>query len=565
MKNLKQGQRTLWINSAAVRGVIVAICFCIAALVVIHSEAPWGIFIPAAILRGFLIYTAVFAMLFLATSRPATSAVFALCLTLWLMQLSIQKYAYTKQTLHFFDLFVYFQSTAEPYFFVVHYPLLATAFVTSVFALIGILHVLLRKETRVRSRAGASYSAAMLGLSSILGVTYIEEQSTTEKTYRSSYDFYHFSTFFTSMRDGLDLIRQSDKIRRLIQEGPQAGPANLGATPNLVVIMHESTIDPALYKTGKTYAVSRSLYVSQDGATRDLLVETYAGATWLSDYGFNFGISTYFLGSARSYVGILAPPGKRNHSIARVLAERGYGTVSVYPSPRVFAKSGQVYQAMGYERVIDQHDLAATWRDRDHVYYGGVLKDLERRRASGDAKPMYYFVATMATHAPYTDRAFTESRTTEFAPDDPWAEYARRLRLAADDLADFKEQLTRKFPKESFVIAGFGDHQPILTIGLKGIELKKTLPSVLETADVTGLLTFYRIEGIRFEPNLATARSPLEIGHLSTVVLQAAGIPLDAGLQLRADLAEACDGLMLRCTKPGVRDAFVHALEQRAN
>jgi phosphoglycerol transferase MdoB-like AlkP superfamily enzyme len=556
---------TTAVSSLIWRCAIVGVCFAVVLLVVYRVESPWGVVSLEPFLRGVLIYVAVVAVLFLLTSRLVAATTFALCFTVWLMILSMQKYAKTMQTLHFFDLFVFFQSSAEPIFFAKHYPGLAAGYLASCLALIAIFVVSFRIDKRPKRLAMARALAMTFGLSSIGGVAFIEERRSAEMAWRSSYNYYHYSAFFTTMRDGLQLFGQSDKIRRLIEERSDANrqPPTLGPRPNIIVILHESAVDPMLFKSGPLYEVPRSLFESQDGATRQLLVETYGGLTWLTDYGFNLGLSTHFLGSARSYIGVLASPGQRNNSIARALAAQGYGAVSVYPSPRTFAKSGSAYQAMGYERVIDQHDLGATWRERDRVYYGGALKDLYDRRAAGDTRPMFYFVATMATHAPYTSGEFTENRADEIVRNNTWAEFARRLRLASDDLTDFKTELTKAYPNESFVIVGFSDHQPILTSGLKGIVGSSARPTTLETANINAFETFYRIEGIRFAPNLATARSPLEVGLLSSVVLQAAGIPLDTAMQLRANLAETCNGLMLRCAVPGARDAFVRALENR--
>ena len=39
-------------------------------------------------------------------------------------------------------------------------------------------------------------------------------------------------------------------------------------------------------------------------------------------------------------------------------------------------------------------------------------------------------------------------------------EYLRRQTLSARDYADFKERLAADFPRKSFLVLRFGDHQP---------------------------------------------------------------------------------------------------------
>jgi phosphoglycerol transferase MdoB-like AlkP superfamily enzyme len=354
------------------------------------------------------------------------------------------------------------------------------------------------------------------------------------------YDGYHLTSWFTSalnpvtneaLKANFPGVAPSERLSSAVAAPPKK-------PPNIILILHESTIDPRRYQPAERARFKEDPFVSGDGATRKLIVETFGGRTWISEYGAMFGLSTHYFSPNQTFLGYLLE-GKIRHSLAHALGQQGYGSTYVYPAPRAFTNTGPFYKTLGFERVVDYHDRrkpSYNKRDREHFDY--VVRDLKARREARDTRPILSFVMTEATHFPWSDAYFPDVRTDEIRPGEPWSEYARRIRIAHDDLTALKAELARSFPDEQFLLVGFGDHHPTLTAPL----IADTSPTTSERYE-----TFYRVEGVNFTPSYEAAPASIEIGYLANVIMAAAGLPLDDSFRLRQRTMTACGGLMYRC------------------
>jgi hypothetical protein len=124
---------------------------------------------------------------------------------------------------------------------------------------------------------------------------------------------------------------------------------------------------------------------------------------------------------------------------------------------------------------------------------------------------------TLATHYPYKSPAFPDVRAAEIVAGDQAAEFARRQRIAADDLAWFERQLAADFPGESFLVVGFGDHQPKITESY----FSRGAGSPLRPVDAaeTRFLTYFRVDGVNFEPRYDALSPKASIGYLGEMIL----------------------------------------------
>jgi hypothetical protein len=62
------------------------------------------------------------------------------------------------------------------------------------------------------------------------------------------------------------------------------------------------------------------------------------------------------------------------------------------------------------------------------------------------------------------------------------------------------------------------------------------------------LTTYYAVEGVNFAPrDLTLARDHLDAPYLPLVVLEAAGLPLDATFAEQKRILQECRGLFYRC------------------
>jgi hypothetical protein len=128
-------------------------------------------------------------------------------------------------------------------------------------------------------------------------------------------------------------------------------------------------------------------------------------------------------------------------------------------------------------------------------------------------------------------------------------EYIRRQVMSAKDYRDFRERLAREFPDDEFLIVRFGDHQPY--ISSKFIEPGRPLSEIahhIMQGDLRYFTTYYAIDGVNYRPaDLSDALGLLDAPYLPLVVLEAAGLPLDATFAEQKTVMRRCSGLFFRC------------------
>jgi hypothetical protein len=128
-------------------------------------------------------------------------------------------------------------------------------------------------------------------------------------------------------------------------------------------------------------------------------------------------------------------------------------------------------------------------------------------------------------------------------------EYLRRQHLSAGDYQAFVARLRREFPDESFLIVRFGDHQPYFARSLiDPAQDDSMIVRRIAAADPRFLSTYYAINTINFTPrDLSSAVDALDAPYLPIVVMEAAGVPLDASFAEQKKILQRCHGLFYRC------------------
>jgi hypothetical protein len=242
----------------------------------------------------------------------------------------------------------------------------------------------------------------------------------------------------------------------------------------------------------------------------------------------------------------------------------GYETTIIYPSLAEFAGSARFYRAIGFDRVIDRKThKAPDERQRDAFYYAQVRKVFDDARQRESRRPQFIVASSMSTHSPWDFR---------FAPDQVrpgenlrWTgnaefdEYLWRLVLAKRDRDAFRADLARSFPGKPVLFVNYGDHQPALA--------RLPLENATEIADKgaawqldpasRAFETYYSIDALGFTPRAPMPDAPiLEIPHLATVAIEAAGLPLDPVFARRAQLLRLCGGLYTTCADKGAVLSF---------
>jgi phosphoglycerol transferase MdoB-like AlkP superfamily enzyme len=512
------------------------------------------------LIRLGLIFLVLASLFLFLTGRVISSLCFSLSTILVLSVVSKVKFAYVKSTLHSLDFVVHLLNPSEIIFFALHYNFLALGVLLLIFVIPALSIYAMRFEVRDNKVRWYSLSAVLV-FSICLAVN---ERFTVRRDYRTSFDAFHMSAFFTSLPDAFDYMLGRDEGFELTKVPLQHQQETAFAKgPNIIAILHESISDPRIlgYDDAEN-PMPDQLFRSGDGKSRKLHVETWGGVTWLSEYGFNLGISTYSFGDLRGYLANLISD-RPNASIARVLSDIGYSTTALFPLSGEFTNSRVFYKSMGYENFFDKDDLGAPSSsvERDQFYYTLVLKDLEARRKRKDQRPTFHMVWTLATHRPYLPPKLRDVRSSEVSETDELKEYGRLMRVAEDDLGAFMRELQTRFPDEQFLIVGFGDHQSIATGPLIGIHAQMGgAPDGLRFRQAYE--TFFYLEGVNFKPHYERLPDEIEIALLSTAVLTAADLPLDDAFRLREKALHECAGLLHWCPDSSIQQRLYDGLRK---
>jgi phosphoglycerol transferase MdoB-like AlkP superfamily enzyme len=319
--------------------------------------------------------------------------------------------------------------------------------------------------------------------------------------------------------------------------------------PPHVILVHEESIVPPSVLPGLDYdrSVDR-MFKSFDGKMHRMRVETYGGASWLTEFSILAGVSTQSFGGMRQFVQSLMA-GKIRDTLPESLARCGYRNVVFYPMMRNFVSNAKFFTAVGMPEILDMKDQGAkSVNERDKFYFNNALSLMEKHFKSS-SRPLFTFIETMSAHSPYTYK-FEES--VEVPGGGPGThpemhEYLRRLSMSHMDLAAFEAEVTKRFPDERFLIVHYGDHHPMATRVVLGQSVDLDAEDVVLTPDSIGYITYYAVKGIRYQPPPLPAVETLDVPYLGSVILSSAGLPLSDAMQERQRLMQVCAGAYQGC------------------
>lgn len=504
----------------------------------------------------FVLFMASCVLLF--TGKPVFTLSLTIIIVSVLVLISKLKYMYLETKFIFSDLYFQLSFGSEFKFFFDHYRELVLILAISLLVAF-VLGIIMYKvdNNKVKIKYRVILFVPSVVSASLANDLVLRPTDKRDVFFRVAYTNEHLSDFIISAFAFPAAIAAPMAIGRhvappALTETPAitVRPAanGIGKRPNIIVVLHESSVDPSLYVIGDQYRVDSRFFASGDEKTRRLQVKAYGGGTWISEYGFLLGLDMSYFGDRAMYLGIFSE-GKFRNAFPDVLKNLGYKTIANYPSPLSFMNTGRFYRSIGFETVYSPSDMnlfigPKQW-PRDREYYNFLLNDMQAMRAAGDARPVFYFVWTTATHYPYNYPLFKDVRTDEITTGDEFAEFARRQRIAADDLLWLEGQLKSRFPDESFVVAGFGDHHPRITQPY----FSRNRPEVFHPRDPneTTRTTYYRLNAIGFAPDYGALTERIEIGFLGESILGFARLPLDPASVIRQRLRQECDGKWADC------------------
>lgn len=318
--------------------------------------------------------------------------------------------------------------------------------------------------------------------------------------------------------------------------------------PNVILVHQESMVQPQIVP-GLAYDKSLDpFFKSGDGKVHQMRVETYGGASWLTEFSILAGVSTYSFGGMRPFVQALMA-GKVQDTLPQALARCGYRNVVFYPMLKNFVSNGRFYEAVGMPEIFDMKDQGAkSAMERDRFYYNNMLNLMDEHFRRSD-KPLFTFMITSSAHQPYTFAFEPQMNVPGGGPGTPpeMNEFLRREALAQIDYKWLKSELERRYPNERFLIVQYGDHHPIATRSYFGQASAGAAEDVRLDKDSAAFITYYSTEGINYTPPPLPDLETMDVPYLGGVLLEQARLPLSDSYKERKRLRALCDGRYYGC------------------
>jgi hypothetical protein len=478
--------------------------------------------------------------------RPAIAAALSLALVVVLVTLSFFKHKVIWMTANFVDLMVIDTDTLS-YLFTVFPGLGRIVLIAGVLATVALALIWRFDSFRQRRLpAAAGFAVCIVGLTGL-------ETAMPMEPFEGFYGSNYVSNF---ARSGVDAISEyithgyleSDPVA-LDRLGPMA-EASCQPTqkpPHIILVHDESSFDIRSAPGIKVPPGYGSHFRSFDGKQRNFIVEGAGGPSWYAEYNVLSGLSARSFGRFAYFVSHIAA-GRVERGLPRALRRCGYQTFTVYPALSAFMGVKSYHNTVGIENFHDSTALGTSELEPDSFYYNSAIKLLDRGRAKG---PMFLYVYLAANHFPWTYRWRPElmPQWQDLGNPSGVDEYLRRQSMSFGYFAEFRDNLKRNFPGESFLIVRYGDHQPdfasnILEPSLDDAAIAKRLM----VNDPRFFTTYYAIDTVNFNPaNLTSALDTIEGPYLPLIVQESAGLPLDPSFTEQKKILERCNGLFYAC------------------
>jgi Sulfatase len=483
------------------------------------------------------------------TRRPLFALVFTTALVTFIFLVSKAKQDAMNVTLHAYDIIFYLGSWSTVTFLIKNHPSHVIGFALGLVAIALVSVVAFRIDRARLRRVLSAIVAACFAFGALAAASARSERYRTELFFGESY----VSLFVSTLPDAMSVVWSGG----LFEAAPLAPNPNfampgachtVASPPNIILIHQESAVPPSHFPALSYDRGIDPFFRSHDDKLHKLRVETFGGASWLTEFSILTGLSSYSFGNMRTFVQVIAA-GKVHDALPQVLDRCGYHNLMIYPMLRNFASNGRFYDKIGFHKLIDGKDQKATQAaERDRFYYANALDEMNRHFRHS-SQPIFVYILTQATHGSYDFTYMPELSVAGGGPgtDAGVHEYLRRLGMAVMDYAYLKAELARRFPDRPFLIVNYGDHQPDVTRNLLGSAKHSGILSIDQHPKA--FVTYYSTDTIGYRPPALPALEYVDVPYLGTVLLEAAGLPLPDSYQERKRLMWLCNGAYHDCNQ----------------
>jgi phosphoglycerol transferase MdoB-like AlkP superfamily enzyme len=478
--------------------------------------------------------------------RPMTAAALSLSLIVILIALSQFKHDVLMMTATFVDVMIIDPATFS--FLMIIIPGLAWKVGLAVVLAIPVLLMMWRADP-FRVPRGMAVLGCLGCMGALTALSFASPMDREDEFYPHQY----VSKFARSAS-----IATVDLIAHGVLEADAAGPGRLilgngggceagRKLPHIVMIFDESSFDATMLPDVQVPVNYRARFRSSDHKARSFVVEGAGGPSWYTEYNVLTGLSVRSYGRFAESVTRLAT-GRVKRGLPQALRECGYKTYSLYSWFGGFVGARGFHTTTGIEHFLDAKQLGSGPADTDRFYYDHAARIIAEQRDNG---PVFVFVYLAVNHFPWNYRYRPDLLPGWVNPGNPFEidEYLRRQELSAHDYSQFKEHLARELPHEQFLLVRFGDHQPLFAKRFLEPALERTeVAQRILSRDPRYFTTYYALEGLNFQPfDLSSALDTLDAPYLPLVVLEGAGVPLDATFVEQKRILNRCRGLFYLC------------------
>ena len=333
--------------------------------------------------------------------------------------------------------------------------------------------------------------------------------------------------------------------------------------PDIVAVLEESTFDPAMLKIC-TLPLCRRKMFDADGRTRahgPLVVHTWGGGTWTSEFALLSGLAHTSFGDAGLYAPYNLAP-RVNHSLPRVLHDAGYRMIAIYPMSGNFINARNAYKSYGFDAFYDGQDYGLSWESTDNDLMQVFSHVYDKEKKEIGKQPLFVMMLTLRQHGPHMtplkqlqppfDKPLFSGAFTPKDLDE-WenlnlGNYLYRLADSDAAIAQLEKKLLDG--DRPAVLFHFGDHQPSFDGAMR--EIAKSVPA--SVAD-PNFVTYYMLKS-NYKPARTYNYAALDLSLAASLILDVAGVKKDDFFQANALLRERCDGAYIDCGNKPLLDSY---------
>ncbi len=496
---------------------------------------------------------ALIAVVTIATRRVFFSAALVAGIVAVIAWSSAVKRKTMDMVVHAYDLFFYLSSWSTiSYLWNDHRGIVLT-FASSLVLTALIAHFAWRYDT---TRVSLRRSAAVFVVAFVAAVF-----GAANKGERRHMQFYfenlYVSSFYASWAETLVTLWQGTMIEaqaKLLYNQPNfIIPTDCITTekpPHIVLVHQELIVPPAIFPTLQYDKSVDSMFKSDDGKLHGLRVETFGGASWLSEFSILAGVSSQAFGGMRQFVQTFTV-NRLKDTLPQNLERCGYRNVVFYPMLKNFVSNQKFYNSIGMNEIFDLKDQKApTAQERDRFYFANALDEMQRHVATSK-KPIFTYIQTMSGHWPYDWKFAPEMDVPGGGPGlhHEMNEYLRRISIAKLDFDYLMAEIKRRLPGERVLIVHYGDHHPTATRTLLGQHEDLTEPEdVVMAPESLGYQTYFAMRGHNYRVPELPQQDVVDIPYLGTLIQNAARLPLSGANKYRLELLNLCQGRYYSCS-----------------